>query len=86
MNKFEKYLSLWVTLCIIIGVTIGNLLPAIPKTLEKYEYANVSLPIAVLIWLMIFPMMLKVDFTSIKTHIKAPKGLVITLITNWLIG
>lgn len=85
MNKFEKYLSLWVSLCIILGVIIGKFLPIVPNTLELFEYANVSIPIAVLIWLMIFPMMLKVDFTSIKSHIMEPKGLILTLITNWLI-
>lgn len=85
MNKFEKYLSLWVALCIILGVAIGKFLPVIPVTLEKFEYAKVSLPIAVLIWIMIYPMMLKVDFTSIKSHIKEPKGLTVTLVSNWLI-
>lgn len=85
MKKFQKYLSIWVTLCIIIGVAVGKLLPAVPETLELFEYYNVSLPIAVLIWIMIYPMMLKVDFTSIKSHIKNPKGLTVTLITNWFI-
>ena len=82
---FEKYLTVWVILCIITGVLIGRFIPAIPSTLSKFEYANVSIPIALLIWLMIYPMMLKVDFTSIKKHIKAPKGLTITLVSNWLI-
>ncbi len=82
---FEKYLTVWVALCIVTGVLIGRFIPAIPSTLSKFEYANVSIPIALLIWLMIYPMMLKVDFTSIKKHIKAPKGLTITLVSNWLI-
>lgn len=59
---FEKYLTIWVALCIIIGITVGQWLPAIPQTLSKFEYANVSIPVAILIWLMIYPMMLKVDF------------------------
>lgn len=82
---FDKYLSLWVILCIIAGVAIGKFLPAIPNTLSRFEYANVSIPVAVLIWLMIYPMMLKVDFASIVNATKKPKGLTVTTVTNWLI-
>ncbi len=82
---FERYLSIWVALCIIVGIAVGQLLPIIPETLGKWEYANVSIPIAVLIWLMIYPMMLKVDFQSVKNVGKRPKGILITCITNWLI-
>ena len=82
---FERYLSIWVALCIIIGIGVGQFIPAIPETLGKWEYANVSIPIAVLIWLMIFPMMLKVDFKSVRNVGKRPKGLFITCVTNWLI-
>jgi ACR3 family arsenite transporter len=82
---FEKYLTVWVALCIAGGVALGTLIPAFPAFLSGFEYANVSVPIAVLIWLMIYPMMLKVDFSCIAHHIKAPKGLTITLVTNWLI-
>ncbi len=82
---FEKYLSLWVFLCIVVGLLIGRLLPGIPNTLSKLEYANVSIPIAILIWLMIYPMMLKVDFSSIVNATKNPKGLAVTCVTNWLI-
>ncbi len=82
---FERYLSVWVALCIIVGIAVGQLLPIIPETLGKWEYANVSIPIAVLIWLMIYPMMLKVDFQSVKNVGKRPKGVLITCITNWLI-
>lgn len=82
---FERYLSVWVALCIIVGIAVGQLLPIIPETLGKWEYANVSIPIAVLIWLMIYPMMLKVDFQSVKNAGKRPKGILITCITNWLI-
>lgn len=82
---FEKYLTLWVILCMILGVLIGKFLPSIPNFLDRFEYANVSIPIAVLIWLMIYPMMMKVDFKSIKYVGKNPKGLFVTWITNWLI-
>ncbi len=82
---FEKYLTVWVVLCMILGIVLGTFLPVIPEVLRNLEYARVSLPIAVLIWLMIYPMMMKVDFTSIKNVGKNPKGLYVTWITNWLI-
>lgn len=82
---FEKYLTLWVALCIVVGVAVGQWFPFIPNTLSRFEYANVSIPIAILIWLMIYPMMLKVDFQSVKNVGKRPKGILITCITNWVI-
>lgn len=82
---FERYLTLWVVLCMVVGVLISKFLPVIPSFLNKMEYANVSIPIAILIWLMIYPMMLKVDFKSIVNVGKNPKGLIITWVTNWLI-
>lgn len=82
---FEKYLTIWVALCIIIGIAVGQWLPAIPQTLSKFEYANVSIPVAILIWLMIYPMMLKVDFQSVKNVGRRPKGIIVTCVTNWLI-
>jgi len=82
---FEKLLTLWVVLCMAAGVLIGRFLPQLPAFLNRFEYANVSIPIAVLIWLMIYPMMMKVDFKSIKNVGKNPKGLFVTWITNWLI-
>jgi ACR3 family arsenite transporter len=82
---FEKYLTVWVILCMVLGVFIGKYLGFIPNFLNKFEYYNVSLPIAILIWLMIYPMMLKVDFQSIKNVGKTPKGLFVTWISNWLI-
>jgi len=85
ISFFDKYLSVWVILCIIAGVAIGKFLPTIPNTLSRFEYANVSIPVAVLIWLMIYPMMLKVDFASIVNATKKPKGLTVTTVTNWLI-
>lgn len=82
---FEKYLTLWVAICIVVGIAIGQWFPVIPETLSRFEYANVSIPVAILIWLMIFPMMLKVDFQSVKDVGKRPKGIIITCVTNWLI-
>ena len=85
MGVFQRYLSLWVALCMVAGVLIGKFLPGVPQFLNQFEYANVSLPIAILIWLMIYPMMLKVDFQSIRDVGKNPKGLFVTWVTNWLI-
>ncbi len=85
LGFFAKYLTIWVAACIVIGVIIGQVLPVVPQTLSKFEYAHVSIPVAILIWLMIYPMMLKIDFSSIVNATKKPKGLVITCVTNWLI-
>lgn len=85
MGVFDRYLTVWVAACIIIGVMIGKWLPIIPETLSKFEYARVSIPIALLIWLMIYPMMLKIDFSSILKATKKPKGLAVTTVTNWLV-
>ena len=85
INFFEKYLTVWVILCMIGGVLIGKYLPQIPEVLGKLEYANISMPIAVLIWLIIYPMMLKIDFKSIVDATKNLKGLAITTSINWLI-
>lgn len=82
---FEKYLTVWVIICMAIGILISQFIPTIPEFLGKFEYANVSIPMAVLIWVMIYPMMMKVDFKSIKDVGKNPKGLFVTWITNWLI-
>lgn len=82
---FQKYLSVWVVLCMAGGILIGKFLPFIPEFLNRFEYANVSVPIAILIWVMIYPMMMKVNFQSIKNVSKNPSGLVVTWVTNWLI-
>lgn len=82
---FDRYLTVWVALCMVAGVLIGRFLPGIPAFLGQFEYAKVSIPIAVLIWVMIWPMMMKVDFTRIKNVGKNPKGLYVTWVTNWLI-
>lgn len=85
INFFQKYLTIWVFICMVVGVIIGKLLPAIPNALGNLEISGISIPIAILIWIMIYPMMLKVDFQSIKQVGRNPKGLFITWITNWLI-
>lgn len=85
ISFFEKNLTYWVGLCMVVGVLIGKFVPAVPSFLSKFEYANVSIPIAFLIWLMIYPMMMKVDFASIKNVGKNPKGLYVTWVVNWLI-
>ena len=82
---FEKYLTLWVALCMATGILIGKFIPIIPSFFGQFEYANISIPTAILIWVMIYPMMMKVDFQSIKNVSKNPKGLYVTWITNWII-
>lgn len=85
ISFFEKYLTIWVALCMAAGILIGKFLPGIPAFLEKLEYAKQSIPIAVLIWIMIYPMMMKIDFQSIKNVRKNPQGLIISSGTSWLI-
>lgn len=85
ISFFQKYLSVWVILCMVLGVLIGKFLPFIVNFLAQFQYANVSIPMAILIWVMIYPMMMKVDFQSIKNVGKNPKGLFVTWIVNWLI-
>jgi len=82
---FQKYLTLWVALCMAAGILIGKFIPAFPAFFGQFEYASVSIPTAILIWVMIYPMMMKVDFKSIKNVGKNPKGLYVTWITNWVI-
>jgi ACR3 family arsenite transporter len=85
MGIFERYLSVWVAICIAVGVILGNYIPATFARIAGIEYAHVNLIVAILIWLMIYPMMVQVDFTSIKDVGRKPKGLILTLIINWLI-
>ena len=85
ISFFQRYLTVWVIICMVLGILIGRYLPGIPEFLNRFEYARVSIPMALLIWLMIYPMMMKVDFQSIKNVGKNPKGLFVTWITNWLI-
>ncbi len=85
MPFFERYLSIWVALCIAAGIGIGQFLGNRIQVLADMEMFRVNIPIAILIWLMIYPMMLQIDFSSIKKIGKAPKGLILTLVVNWLI-
>jgi len=85
LGFFETYLTVWVAACIVIGVAIGQFLPIVPATLSRFTKYEISIPVAILIWLMIYPMMLKIDFTSIVEATKKPKGLIVTCTTNWLI-
>jgi len=88
LNFFERYLSLWVLLCMVVGVALGKLLPGATVALSKLEFgqgSQVNIPIAILIWLMIYPMMLKIDFGSLAGVARRPKGLLVTLFVNWLV-
>ena len=85
MSLFERWLTLWVSLCILAGIVLGNLVPDIFGALARLEYASVNLLVAVLIWAMVYPMMIAVDFGSLRDVGLRPKGLVITLVVNWLI-
>jgi len=85
MGFFERYLSVWVGLCIVAGVGLGYAMPGVFASIAALEYAHVNLIVAVLIWLMIYPMMVQIDFGSIKDVGKKPKGIVLTLVINWLI-
>ncbi len=88
LNLFERYLSLWVGGCMVAGIIIGKTLPELVQTFRGLEFgegSHINLPIAVLIWLMIIPMMMKVDFASIRNVGRRPKGLAVTLVVNWLV-
>lgn len=85
MGIFERYLSLWIACCIVAGVALGSMAPGWVAMISRLEYANVNLVVAVLIWVMIYPMMIQVDFSALKDVGRKPKGLAVTLVTNWLI-
>jgi ACR3 family arsenite transporter len=88
LNFFERYLTLWVAVCMLVGVGLGKLMPGAMDALRRMEFgggSQINIPIAVLIWLMIYPMMLKVDFASIVGVGKRPQGLLITCVVNWLV-
>ncbi len=88
MNVFERYLSLWVAACMVLGVALGKLVPGLVGAMRDMEFgtaSHINVPIAILIWLMIYPMMLKIDFASIKGVGKRPGGLAVTLVVNWLV-
>lgn len=85
ISFFQKYLTIWVFFCMVAGVLLGHFAPALPELLARFEYARISIPMDILIWVMIYPMMLKVDFQSIRNVGNRPKGLFVTWIVNWLI-
>jgi ACR3 family arsenite transporter len=88
LNFFERYLSMWVLICMVVGIGVGRLLPGVTASLSKLEFgqgSQVNVPVAVLIWLMIYPMMLKVDFSALAGITRKPKGLAVTLFVNWLV-
>ena len=85
MSVFDRYLSLWVALCIVAGVAMGSLFPDLFQAVARWEYASVNLVVGVLIWAMVYPMMVAVDFASLRHIHRRPKGLVITVVVNWLI-
>ena len=85
MGLFERYLTIWVGLCIVAGVILGNLAPGAFQAIAALEYAHVNLVVAVFIWVMIYPMMVQIDFAAIKDVGEKPRGLVLTLVVNWLI-
>ena len=85
MTLFERYLSLWVALCIVAGILLGNLAPGLFQTVASWEYASVNLAVAILIWAMVYPMMVAVDFASLRGIHRRPKGLIITIVVNWLV-
>jgi ACR3 family arsenite transporter len=88
INGFERYLSLWVALCMVAGLALGKWLPAVTDGLRRLEFgesSQINVPIAILIWLMIIPMMMKVDFGAVKNVGKRPRGLMVTLFVNWLV-
>jgi ACR3 family arsenite transporter len=85
LSIFERYLTVWVALCMVVGTLIGYFWPASATILSKATYAQISIPVAVLIWAMIYPMMVQIDFTSILQAGKKPKGVVVTTVSNWLV-
>ncbi len=85
LGIFEKYLTIWVAICIAVGIGIGHFAGDSIQVFSNMEIYKVNIPVAILIWLMIYPMMLQVDFSSIKNVGKRPKGLILTLVINWLI-
>ena len=85
LGVFGRYLTLWVAIAIVVGVAVGQWFPGIPDTLSEYEYASVSIPVAILIWAMIFPMMVQIDLGSIVGVRREPRGLIVTTVVNWVI-
>jgi len=85
MGIFERYLSLWVMLCIVAGIGLGSLVPGMFQTIGRLEIAQVNLPVAVLIWLMVIPMLLKIDFSALHEVGRHWRGIGVTLLVNWAV-
>ena len=85
LGIFGKYLTLWVAICIVVGVALGEIWPSFPDTLSRFTVSQVSIPVAILVWFMIYPMMARIDFASIADVRKRPRGLALTLVINWLV-
>src|ERR1051326_1501339 len=88
LEFFERYLTLWVLICMVVGVAVGKLLPDATRALSQIEFgqgSQVNVPIGILLWLMIYPMMLKVDFSAVGSIARKPRGLIVTLFVNWLV-
>ena len=85
ISFFDKYLTVWVIICMVIGIIISQYFPFVIEFLSKFEYAQISIPMAILIWIMIYPMMLKIDFNSIKRVKDNLRAIVLTWCVNWLI-
>ncbi len=83
MNLFERYLTVWVGLCIIFGVLLGQFLPSVFQTIASLEIAKVNIPVGVLVWVMIIPMLLKIDFAALHQVRKHSRGIGVTLFINW---
>ncbi len=85
MGVFERYLSVWVGLCIVVGIVLGNMVPDLFGQIARLEFAHVNLVVAALIWVMIYPMMVQIDFSAIRNVGRNPQGLILTLVINWVI-
>ena len=85
MSKFERYLTLWVLLCIVVGIALGHFLPGVFQAIGAAEIAKVNLPVAVLIWLMIIPMLVKIDFAALSQVAQHWRGIGVTLFINWAV-
>src|SRR3546814_5401367 len=86
MNTFERWLTLWVALCIIVGIALGHWLPGVFQLVAAAEVARVNLPVAVLVWLMIIPMLLKIDFAALGEVRQHWRGIGVTLFVNWAVN
>ena len=85
LNIFEKYLTLWVALCIVMGIILGKLFPSIAQSLDSMSVYNVSIPIAICLFFMMYPIMVKIDFSQAKKAARSPKPVLLTLVINWLV-